>query len=81
MKHSEKVDMYRMIEKDTLIEMLIEANMVINRLTEVKNLSMFDVRNTYCTCKQSQCYLMNGGYICTTCNKSIAGSSQVIMNY
>jgi len=53
MKHSEKVEMYRMIEKDTLIEMLIEANMVINRLTEAKNLYMFDVRNTYCTCKQS----------------------------
>ena len=38
MTHSEKVEMYQMIEKDRLIEMLIEANNVINQLTEVKNL-------------------------------------------
>ncbi len=43
MTHSEKVEMYRMIEKDRLIEMLIEANNVINRLTEVKNLRIADV--------------------------------------
>ena len=43
MTHSEKVEMYQMIEKDRLIEMLIEANNVINRLTEVKNLRIADV--------------------------------------
>jgi len=43
MTHSEKVEMYQMIEKDRLIEMLIEANYVINRLTEVKNLRIADV--------------------------------------
>ena len=43
MTHSEKVEMYRMIEKDRIIEMLIEANNVINRLTEAKNLRIADV--------------------------------------
>ena len=39
MTHSEKVEMYRMVEKDKLIEMLIEANNVINQLTEAKKLA------------------------------------------
>ena len=43
MTHSEKVEMYQTVEKDKLIEMLIEANNVINRLTEVKNLRIADV--------------------------------------
>ena len=43
MAHSEKVEMYQMIEKDRLIEMLIEVNNVINRLTKVKNLRIADV--------------------------------------
>lgn len=43
MTHSEKVEMYQMVKKDKLIEMLIEANNVINRLTEVKNLRIADV--------------------------------------
>lgn len=29
MSHSEKVEMYRMVEKDRLIDMLIDANSVI----------------------------------------------------
>lgn len=43
MTNSEKVEMYQMVEKDKLIEMLIEANNVINRLTEVINLRIADV--------------------------------------
>ena len=43
MTHSEKVEIYQMVEKERLIEMLIEANNVINRLTEVKNLRIADV--------------------------------------
>lgn len=31
--HQEKVEMYRMIEKERLIEMLIEANKHLSRLT------------------------------------------------
>jgi hypothetical protein len=45
MTHSKKVEMYQMVEKDELIEMLIEANNVINRLTEAKNLRIADVSN------------------------------------
>jgi hypothetical protein len=55
MTHSEKVEMYQMIEKDRLIEMLIEANNQINRLTEVKNLRIADVSwrsEQLCECKQ-----------------------------
>ena len=51
MTHSEKVEMYQMIEKDRLIEMLIEANNVINRLTEVKNLRIADVSGSLLTCQ------------------------------
>jgi len=35
MSHKEKVEMYGMIEKERLIEMLIEANNVIRRLTPI----------------------------------------------
>lgn len=71
MTHSEKVEMYRMVEKDKLIEMLIEANNIINQLTKVKNYSISDVSNIYCGCQSSQCYLLNGKYICVTCNKPL----------
>ena len=47
MTHSEKVEMYQMVEKDKLIEMLIEANNVINRLTEAKNLRIADVSGSF----------------------------------
>lgn len=47
MTHFEKVEMYQMIEKDRLIEMLIEANNVINRLTKVKNLRIADVSGSF----------------------------------
>lgn len=46
MTYSEKVEMYQMVEKDKLIEMLIEANNQINRLTEVKNLRISDVSDS-----------------------------------
>jgi hypothetical protein len=42
MTHSQKVEMYQTVKKDELIEMLIEANNVIKRLTEVKNASNVD---------------------------------------
>ena len=71
MTHSEKVEMYQKVEKNKLIEMLIEANNVINRLTEVKNLRIADVSSMYCGCQQSQCYLMNFSYICVTCNRPL----------
>ena len=48
MTHSEKVEMYQRIEKDKLIEMLIEANNVINRLNEVKNLRKAYVYGSLC---------------------------------
>lgn len=54
MTHSQKVEMYSMVEKDKLIEMLIEANNVIKRLTEVKNVSISDVNS---------CVLSNHNFI------------------
>lgn len=57
MTHSEKVEMYQMIEKDRLIEMLIEANDVINRLTEVKNLRIADVITPLLTDKEIEEYI------------------------
>lgn len=69
MSHKEKVEMYQLIEKDRLIEMLIEANNVINKLTPKIQVNS----SIYCCCQQSQCYLMNGSYICSTCNRPIGG--------
>lgn len=40
MTHSEKVEMYQMLEKEKLIEMLIEANIVIKQLTEVQKVKI-----------------------------------------
>jgi len=42
-----------------------------DRITEAKNLRIADVSSMYCGCQQSQCYLMNGSYICATCNRPI----------
>jgi hypothetical protein len=39
---------------------------------EVKNIVVqADVSSMYCGCQQSQCYLINGSYICATCNRPI----------
>lgn len=67
MSYKEKVELYRSIEKDTLIEMLIEANNVISKLTTDKTIVY--TSNDYCKCLSSQCYLINGKYVCSTCNR------------
>ena len=38
---------------------------------ELKNLRIANVSKMYCGCQQSQCYLMNGSYICATCNRPL----------
>lgn len=38
---------------------------------ELKNLRIANVSSMYCGCQQSQCYLMNGSYICATCNRPL----------
>lgn len=42
MSHSEKVAMYDLIEKPRLIEMLIEANRVIEQLTNTIPVNVYD---------------------------------------
>jgi len=69
MSHNEKVEVYQLIEKDKLIEMLIEANNVISKLTT--NKSVVYTSNDSCKCLSSQCYLINGSYVCSTCNRPI----------
>lgn len=71
MSHQEKVEMYRMVDKENLIEMLIEANNVIRRLTPVVTEAALSAHN-YCKCHQSQVYNMNGTNICCTCNKPLS---------
>ncbi len=67
MSHNEKVEIYQLIEKEKLIEMLIEANNVISKLTTTK--SVVYTQNNNCKCLSSQCYLINGSYVCSTCNR------------
>ena len=70
MTHSEKVEMYQMVEKDKLIEMLIEANNVINRLTEVKNLRIADVGGSVCCHKPLIEFKTYGYDECSECGKT-----------
>jgi hypothetical protein len=69
MSHQEKIEMYRMIDKERLIEMLIEANNVISRLTPKV---VYGTSNIYCHCHQSQVYQINGTNICCICNKPLS---------
>lgn len=69
MSHNEKVELYQLIEKNKLIEMLIEANNVISKLTTIK--SVVYTSNDSCKCLSSQCCLINGSYVCSTCNRPI----------
>lgn len=71
MTHSEKVEMYQVLEKEHLIAMLIEANNVINRLCKAKKLNIENIITVYCGCQQSECHLINGIYICSTCNRPV----------
>lgn len=66
MTHSEKIEMYQKVEKDKLIEMLIEANNAINRLTEAKNLHIADVSDSL-PCHHN--YIQKDTYLktCTHC--------------
>jgi hypothetical protein len=38
MLHQEKVEMYRLVDKEKLIEMLIQANLMLNSLTPKINI-------------------------------------------
>lgn len=64
--HQEKVEMYRMIDKESLIEMLIEANKHLSRLTNVVTTNVDTCRGCW-----SQVSFINGRYICCTCNKPL----------
>jgi len=68
MSHQKKVEMYRMIDKERLIEMLIEANKHLSKLTPIVVLTN---ENT-CNGCWSQVSFINGRYICCTCNKPVA---------
>lgn len=71
MTHSEKVEMYQMVEKDKLIEMLIEANNFINRLTEAKNCVIPAVMGQLtcdsCGCHPNVIYTTSRGRFCEGC--------------
>jgi hypothetical protein len=69
MSHKEKVEIYQLIEKDRLIEMLIEANNVIERLTPKITLDELYDR---CNCIGStEIHQINNKFLCGTCGKSI----------
>lgn len=61
MSHQEKVEMYRLIDKEDLIEMLIECNNVISRLTPKVVLPS--------TCSCSKPWTVNS--VCVICERPI----------
>jgi len=68
MSNQERVDMYKKFKKDMLIEMLIEANRVIEKLCDSPKY-VVNSYDEYCRCYMSNSTLINGRYICNTCNK------------
>lgn len=61
MSHQEKVEMYRLIDKEKLIEMLIECNNHLKRLTPVVVLPS--------TCNCTKPWSVNS--VCVVCEKPI----------
>jgi sulfur transfer protein SufE len=66
MSHQEKVEMYRLVDKERLIEMLIESNKQLHKFT---NTLVTNVDT--CNGCWSQVSFINNRYICCTCNKPI----------
>jgi len=60
--YEEKVEMYRNIDKEDLIKMLIECNRIIA-------LRPIEIVHNNCKCFTSQTYSFNGRYC--TCNKPL----------
>lgn len=67
----EKMSMYMKMSKRSLAEMLINCNDIITTLMQEKNRVTPNVSGVYCGCRGSECYLMNGSYICATCNRPL----------
>ena len=61
MSHNEKIEMYRKVDKEELIQMIIEANNHLSRL----------LNSNICHCRYSETNVINGKHICTTCNKQV----------
>lgn len=57
--HEEKVAMYMKLPKEKIIEMLIASNEAIDRM------------RSYCVCESSSVYIINGEWVCSTCNKHL----------
>jgi len=56
------------IPMETPVRIGLAIDLVVR---ELKNLRIANVSRMYCGCQQSQCYLMNGSYICATCNRPL----------
>ena len=61
MSHQEKVEMYRLVDKEKLIEMLIECNNTITRITPKV------IFISHCTCAKP--WGVNG--VCAVCEQPI----------
>lgn len=62
--YEQKVEMYRQIDKEKLIEMLIECNRIIA-------LRPIEINYNKCKCFASKTYSFNGTNICCTCDKPL----------
>lgn len=68
--HQEKVDMYMMLDKEQLIEMLIESNRLLGVMSNRVGKSNMYFED-HCKCHISHTNSINGKNICTTCNKPL----------
>lgn len=68
--HQEKVEMYRLIDKDKLIEMLIECNRLLEAQMQVKNLSSnLPVMRSVCEPEHHNLDVLHLG-CCSKCGKT-----------
>jgi hypothetical protein len=63
--YQEKVDMYMKLDKEKLVEMLIQCNNLLE--TQLPSITT----NNICSCHLARVYEINGKFICTICNKPL----------
>lgn len=67
----EKVNMYMSLEKEKLIEMLINCNEIIDNLSNDNNTYIYN--NNRCNCNGfTEVNQINGHFLCGTCGKRLS---------
>ena len=70
MSYSEKVEMYNLVSKDKLIEMLIEANRHLSNINPTVKLTIPDISKSVCKhCSSTDFIVQDDSWWCLNCHK------------